>query len=303
MKETTRSYYAAAVERACRRIRASLDTALDLHALAREASASSFHFHRIFRGMVGETPLEMHRRLRLERAAARLLDSDASVTTIAFESGFETHEAFTRAFRRAFAEPPTAFRERLVADDGCARRPQTRLAAPCGLHYDTEPAELSMLGMVSTMHVSIEPRPAIRIAAVRHRGPYPTISQAFAKLGAAAGPAGLIGPSTVMLAIYYDDPDSTPPEELRSDAGISVPEEATLPAGVDEQRVPAGQYARYLHVGPYSGLGDAWSRLMGQWLPGSGHRIGEGATYEVYLDDPRTTPPDQLRTELYLSIA
>ncbi len=69
MKTDTRTFYEAAVERAALRITGGLDEALDLEALAKEAALSPFHFHRIFKGMLGETPLEMHRRLRLERAA------------------------------------------------------------------------------------------------------------------------------------------------------------------------------------------------------------------------------------------
>jgi AraC family transcriptional regulator len=64
VKPETRSFYEFAVERAVLQVVASLDEALDLSALARGAALSPFHFHRVFRGMVGETPLEMHRRSR-----------------------------------------------------------------------------------------------------------------------------------------------------------------------------------------------------------------------------------------------
>ena len=100
MKPDTKSFYVAAVRRAIDRIVSSLDDALDLQSLAREAALSPFHFHRVFRGMVGETPLELHRRLRMERAADRLLGGGETVTAVAFDAGYETHEAFTRAFRR-----------------------------------------------------------------------------------------------------------------------------------------------------------------------------------------------------------
>ena len=99
MKRETQSFYALAVQNAVARVVSSLDQALDLEGLARGAALSPLHFHRIFRGMVGETPLELHRRLRMERAARRLGSSETSVTTIAFDAGYDSHEAFTRAFR------------------------------------------------------------------------------------------------------------------------------------------------------------------------------------------------------------
>jgi AraC family transcriptional regulator len=73
--------------------------------------------------------------------------------------------------------------------------------------------------------------------------------------------------------------------------------------GLDEQRVPAGRYASTLHVGPYETLGDTWSRFMGEWLPSSGKRLADGVSYEVYENNPTTTPKEQLRTALYIPVA
>lgn len=115
MRAKTRSYYETAVTDAVADIVAELDTALDLELLAGRAATSQYHFHRIFRGMVGETPLVLRRRLLLERAAWRLANTDSSVLDIAIGAGFETHEAFTRAFRSAYtttqpsSERPGAF--------------------------------------------------------------------------------------------------------------------------------------------------------------------------------------------------
>jgi AraC family transcriptional regulator len=153
------------------------------------------------------------------------------------------------------------------------------------------------------MNVAIETLPERRVAAVSHVGPYNTISAAFDRLGAIAGPAGLFAqPGAAMVAIYHDDPKTTPAAELRSEAGIVVPATIVLPAGLRELRLPAGRYARTTHLGPYEGLGDAWAGLLGRWLAQSGHRLGPGGTYELYRNSPMDTPPSGLVTELYLSI-
>ena len=155
------------------------------------------------------------------------------------------------------------------------------------------------------MDVEIKTLPELRVAAVRHIGPYNQISEAFERLGQVAGRAGLIQqPRTEMVALYYDDPESTPADQLRSDAGLTVPEDTTLPDGLSEHRVPAGKYASTVHVGPYEQLGDAWARMMGEWLPSSGRRISEDApSYEVYLNNPMTTPKNELRTEIRIPVA
>src|SRR5690606_28686667 len=187
VKTETRSYYEAAVERAVARIVRSLDEALDLSVLAREAALSTFHFQRVFRGMLGETPIEMHRRLRLERAAAQLIEQDLAVTTIAFAAGYETHEGFTRAFRQAYGGSPSSFRQPASGlGIGCSRPPAIQLAAPSGVHYRSQHLTIRFAGGESAMDVTIEDMPELRVAAVRHLGPYSRISEAFARLGALA---------------------------------------------------------------------------------------------------------------------
>ena len=69
MKPATHSFYTDAVRRVIEHVVTHLGEALALETLAEQACLSPFHFHRVFRGMVGETPLELVRRLRLERAA------------------------------------------------------------------------------------------------------------------------------------------------------------------------------------------------------------------------------------------
>jgi AraC family transcriptional regulator len=102
------------------------------------------------------------------------------------------------------------------------------------------------------MDIEIEELPDLRVGTVRHVGPYAQISQAFGRLGALAGPAGLFQrPGAAMIAIYHDDPETTPSDKLRSEAAIVVPENVLLPEGLVEARISAGRYARAVHVGPY----------------------------------------------------
>src|SRR5512134_2545383 len=87
-----------------------LDNDLSLETLARRAGWSQFHLHRMFTRLAGETPKQHTQRLRLTRAAARLVTSRKTVLEIAIDSGFESHEVFTRAFRRQFGRSPAQYR-------------------------------------------------------------------------------------------------------------------------------------------------------------------------------------------------
>lgn len=308
MKNATRHFFETAVVRAVERVVRSLDEALDLQALAHTACLSPLHFHRVFRGLVGETPLELHHRLRLERAAEELGSGHRTVTEIAFDAGYETHEAFTRAFRVHFGVAPSGFRERTHASaNSCHGGPSTQLPSRSCLHVRNGHVDLSQLTLTtgeSTMNVTIETMPGFRLAMIRHVGPYAEIGAAFHRLGSIAGDAGLYAHADPrMIALYHDDPDTTAPRELRSDAALILRDDVALPAGLTEGALRAGRYARFTHRGSYAGLDDAWARLMGEWLPKCGHRVGEGVPYEMYVNNPMTTAVDELLTDIYVHLA
>jgi AraC family transcriptional regulator len=152
------------------------------------------------------------------------------------------------------------------------------------------------------MNIEIIERPAMRAACVRHVGPYDQIGSAFAKLGALAGPAGLFAhPGAMMIGLYYDTPGETPPEKLRADAAVVIPEGVPLPVGMTEERVDAGRFASTLHLGPYEGLSSAWRQLV-EWALKSGHQFRFGPSVEIYLNNPTEVPKEQLRTQLLAPI-
>jgi AraC family transcriptional regulator len=306
MNSKTRMSYQRAVELAISEIVANLDSALDFHQLAQRAAMSPFHFHRVFRGMVGETPLEMHRRLRLERAAWTLRSEVTPVTRVAMDAGYDTHEAFTRIFNSRYGHSPSAYRQQTqMATAGCARVLDIELRAPSGIHFSPDIALSSLIPHFTEshiMHVNIVTLAAQRVAALRHTGSFLQIGNTFARLGPLCEQAQLMGPECAMVALYYDDPETTPEAELRSDAGVVVSKTATIPSSLSELVLPAGKYAVTIHAGPYRNLPDTWARYMGQWLPQSGLEMGEGTPFEKYLNTPMDTAESDLRTELYLPL-
>ena len=305
MKQDTLDFYRRAVLSAAKRVASDLDSALDLDEIARFAAMSPFHFHRVFRGMVGETPLALHRRLRLERAAWMLVETDRRVIDIAFDAGYETHESFTRAFKASFGASPTTYRKLYRTRSQAGRY---HLSSVSSLHFcptgETFPVDFQLPRFSEEpMNVTVSNEGPIRIATVPHTGPYNRINSAFEKLGGIAGPAGLIQQADQMVAIYYDDPETTPLEELRSEAGIIVEADTELPDGLTERLVPGGRFAAVEHAGAYELIGDTWAKLMGQWLPQSGFRVREDdVCYEWYKVGGPGVAPEDLRTVLYLPV-
>ncbi len=274
-----------------------LDDALCLEELASVAHFSPYHFHRIFRGLVGESVQGHIRRLRLERAAHRLKFTDHPVTHIAFEAGYETHESFTRAFRSAYDASPSGFRKQ---HQSLPVKP-----AASGVHFSPKGVLQEFQAVTegaAPMNVRIETVEPIRVAFTRHTGPYDQVGETWAKLFTWAGPRGLVGPSTTTVAVVYDDPAVTPPDRLRYDACMVISEETEAEGDIGVQTIGGGAYAVTRHVGPYVQLGDTYARLCGEWLPGSGREARSAPALEFYRNSPMNTPSEGLITDVFLPL-
>ncbi len=99
----------SAVQRMQDCIEQHLAEPISLYMLAQAAGYSPFHAGRIFKELIGKTPFDYIRTLRLSRAAMRLRDKNTRVTDVAFDFVFESHEGFTRAFSREFGISPRSF--------------------------------------------------------------------------------------------------------------------------------------------------------------------------------------------------
>jgi AraC family transcriptional regulator len=265
-------------------IQERLDEELPLDRLARVAHFSPYHFHRVFKALVGEGVSEYVRRLRLESAAVALKTTDRGVVRIALDAGYGTHEAFTRAFRQLFGVSPTQFR--------AGRQPP-----------DTFKEEPSMTAETSPHEVRVDTLPPRRVAFLRHVGPYQAVGPTFGRLAGWAGPRGLFGPGTLMLGICHDDPDVTPADKIRYDCCITVDDRFQPEGEVGVQTVAGGEYAVLTHRGPYERLNESYRWLYGTWLPTSGREPGHAPPFEVYRNSPGDVAPEDLLTEICVPLA
>jgi len=273
--------YSRRIARVTEYIADHLDDPLDVETLAAVAHFSPCHFHRIYRETTGETVADAVRRLRLHRAAVELIRSETPLVRVARSAGYGTLAAFSRAFTADYGVPPGAYRLR-----GKLMPPKP--------HRKEE-----------TLHmyeVTIEPFEGVRLAAVPHRGDYQEIGRAFDRIFAWAAPRGLLGPATRSIGIYYDDPQTIPHKDLRSDAGIVITD-AVAPDG--EMRlieIPPLLCASVVHKGPYAELERPYRYLFREWLPKSGRDPANHPCFEEYLNNPRELPPSEWKTRIYLPV-
>ena len=99
------------IEDVIRYIREHIGEPLHRERLAAIAGFSVPHFHRVFRAHVGESAASYVRRLRLERAGRKLRMGAVDITEVALAAGYDTHAAFSKAFKQQFGVSPSEFRQ------------------------------------------------------------------------------------------------------------------------------------------------------------------------------------------------
>ena len=279
MRPSTQASYEERILRAQFYLQNRLDDGVGLEELADVACLSPFHFHRIFRGMTGETVGACIRRLRLQRAATQLRTSGRPVTDVAFDAGYESLEGFSRAFSGHFGAPPSQWRETHATFPRSGESPE----------------------------VHVVRRQATPALFVRHVGPYDAIGTAFSRLFQWAGRQGLLARPFEAAAMPYDDPEVTAPERIRADALLLFPNQpaSTVPPPTGDVQfavLSERDYAVVRHVGPYQDVGELYAWLCGVWLPSSGREAASAPPLEIYRNHPPQTPPPELVTDVCLPL-
>jgi AraC family transcriptional regulator len=291
MKPSTERDYHERIVRTLVYIQRHLDDDLELDTLASVAAFSRFHFHRVFRGLTGESLKEHIRRLRLESAAQRLSREDGPVTEIALEAGFAAHESFTRAFGAMFGVSPSGYRaEHKPAPGSTSSTPLDDISGYQPPDYG-EP-----------LSAEVKELPPMKVVFLRYAGAYSQVGATWSRLMSWAGMLGLLGPQMRMIGIVHDDPDITPADKVRYDAAVVVnrPVQPEGEFGVTE--LPGGKYAVFSHHGPYDSLGKTYQRIFGGWLPKSGRELRDAETFEEYLNSPGNTRPEDLLTRIHVPL-
>lgn len=105
------SDYSEGIEEVKRYIRTHLGDPLHREVLAAVAGFSVPHFHRVFTASTGESAASYVRRMRLERAGRKLRMGAVNITEVALAAGYDSHAAFSKAFKQQFGLSPSEFRQ------------------------------------------------------------------------------------------------------------------------------------------------------------------------------------------------
>jgi len=297
--------YVARVNRAIDHILRQLDQSLKLEAVAKVAGFSPFHFHRIFRLMVGESLSEFVKRLRLERALALMSRQGwatrrrPSLTDIAFACGFASSADFSRCFRQRYGVPASRFD---VAAFRAKRREEWERAVG-------DPPRRNLLGKLPPgenpdgFAVRLRRLPPRTVAYLR-------VTNSFAGGGVTGAAERLVRWAEARgladgqwLGYMWDDPEIVAHQDCRYDVGVEVPEDKIAPGGeIGRFEFPAMQVAEVEVRGGIALELRALDWLFGTWLPASGYVPTEQPCFEAWIGRPFAHGKERFELRLQIPV-
>ncbi len=260
---------------------------ISVHDIAAAAHYSTYHYSRVFKALVGDTPKEYLRKRRLTLAAKRLLTEEVGILELAMDCQFDSQEAFTRAFKALFNMTPAQYR---------------KINEPFRLLYkkpfSTE--DMDFLQNSITMEPEIIQQPTMKIVGIATQ--YDDGDLSLPKLWSAFSPYRDKIPNRVgsdFFGIYecYEESDENTRFVYICSAQVESFDD--VPEGMITRELEAQAYARFTHIGPIAKLEETLRYIWGSWLPKSDYEYAEKPDFELLPAGFNDADPNN---KIYLNI-
>ncbi|MDQ8185274.1 AraC family transcriptional regulator [Pelagicoccus sp. SDUM812002] len=284
------------------RIELSITEPLPIAELAQDAGMSYWHFQRTFTAMVGDPIGRYIRRRRIAHAAIRLLDYDGTLLDLALDYQFESHEAFTRAFKSELSVTPSDWRE----GRGSILYPRHRerlTQAKLDQRYKNMHLLPEIVSLPSTTFVGLQSRFLSATSdEANNMTIIPNLWSAFFER------AGEL--QNLIEGVYYglsENPEALNLERKHPDEAIylaaaQVDSDAPVPEGMHSWSSIGGLFSKFEHQGPVDTLGETIAYIYGKWFPESEYKEREGP--DINRFGPRFIPQSENSLfEIFVPIA
>ncbi len=260
------------LQRAIDYIEENLLEIISIERIAKQANFSVFHFQRMFTLLTGITVTEYVRRRRLTLAAIDLHHTNLKVIDLAMKYGFETPEAFSKAFRRQHGLSP---RE--------ARKNKGKLTS-----YQRLVIHVNLKG-AEPMKYRFEKKEAFDVTGLKReyemKGGEPPdgIPRFWEEVNADGTVKQLIdlnnGSINGVLGICVDD------DSEKIDYWIASAHEGETPERFKRLTIPAANWVVFEVNGPMpNAMQQTWKKIFSEWFPSSGYDHTGGPELELYTD-------------------
>lgn len=256
----------------------NLHNAIGVEEIAGAAMTSKYHFQRMFHALTGFTVTEYVRNRRLTLAAEELAGTDGKVIDIALKYGYETPEAFARAFQRVHGVTPNMAKKKNVKLKSFSRLSfQIQIKGESEMNYRmVEEKGYSVIGQEVIIHQDAYSEIPAFVEKIWTDGTHDRINEM------AGRPAG-----SLLFGYYYDFREDGTKRYLM---GMELPEGMEIPEELVNLTIAGQTYAVFdcLDKVPNdpelgSDIKNVWRRIYAEWFPSSGFEQVEGPCIEKYF--------------------
>jgi AraC family transcriptional regulator len=266
VRNAARERYHSRLQRVLDHIDQHLDDDLALDVLSRVAAFSKHHFHRQFTAIFGVSVHRYVQLARIKRASHRLaFDADKPITDIAMDAGYESPEAFARAFKRRIGQSPSEFRK--IPDWG----PWFAAFGP----LNEARCHMKKYFLEDVQIIDVQ---AMRVAVIEHRGDPARLGDTIQRFIAFRKASGLPPKTSATFTIFHD-PAPAKPEDFHIDLCAGSPRPIAGTQGINTSIIPAGRCAVLRIIGPNDDLSAPAMFLYRDWLPASGEQCRDFPLY------------------------
>lgn len=240
-------------------IEANLEKNIHLELLASKFALSKYHFHRIFKALIGDPPFRYIEKRRLSRAAADLIETNKRIIDIAFDYGFNSHESFIRSFKKTYSLTPSQFRK---------TKPGFRFYEKCPIGS----IELKLQKGKVKLKPDILHKSNFSIAGLTYSGHDTNeIFDLWQTFWSMVQEGKVIIDNRDCLGACLHDIDMRNNEVFVYYVGIEQSHSIDIPKAMQSVNIPESTYAVFKHKGPISEIEQTYDRIYGSWFPRTGN--------------------------------
>ena len=240
-------------------IEANLDKNIHLEFLAGKFALSKYHFHRIFKALIGDPPFRYIEKRRLSGAATELIETNRRIIDIAFDYGFNSHESFIRSFKKKYSLTPSQFRK---------TKPDFRFHEKCPIGS----IELKLEKGKVKLNPDILHKSSFSIAGLTYSGHDTNeIFDLWQTFWLMVQEGKIILDNRGCLGACLHDIDMRNNEVFVYYAGVEQNQSLDIPKAMQSATIPGSTYAVFKHKGPISEIEQTYDRIYGSWFPRTGN--------------------------------
>lgn len=284
-------------------IEENLDNELSLENLAEIGNYSPFHFHRIFRGIIGETLQEYINRKRLEKSAMLLSHhKKKSLEDVFSEVGFKSYSTFSKTFKKYFGVSPSFFRKN-APEKFSKILPMNSNIGQKEVVFQQYLYNINQMKnfMETNAKIEVKELPEMNLASVLSIG-VQNIDNAYNKLISWGISKNLFPRENVkMISVYHDSFKVTAPNKVRIHACMLLDEPIKTDGEIFPETLPKGRHI----VGSYFiGIQEfekAWQSLF-LWMNENGYQYKRTFPFEIYHNNFKEHPEKKCRVDFCIPI-